>query len=120
MARPTSEIEMRKTALYLDWDAVTRVRCALKGIPGSPSLSALLSAELPRLADMLEALVESYETRDSQNVIALLQAASDVSNSHSIEARRTLKELQATDSIRQEKLAIDVPASKPKRQKKLA
>lgn len=122
MARAPSKIKMKKVTLYLDDDAVKRIRTALEDMPGSPSFSALLSQELPRLADLLEEMRDAFKQRNFDGVLAAMNDHVHEMHAQAAEVHQVVKGVKkkTADSLPPESTAQPVPAGKAKRQKKLA
>jgi len=108
---------MRKTALYLDWDSVVRLRAALKRLPGNLSLSSLISEQLPAMADMVEQMADAYEAQNVDGFAKIITEMVDDAHTKAVEVRKFAKEKKSVPPKGQ---TSDVPASKPKRQKKSA
>jgi hypothetical protein len=108
---------MRKTTLYLDWDSILRIRAALKRLPGNTSLSSLISEQLPNMADMLETMVTAYEAQNMDRMAEVISELVDHAHTEAGKIRKFAKESKAVPPKQE---GLDVPASKPKRQKKSA
>ena len=105
-----------KKTLYLDLDALARIQASLSKFPGKPSLSSFLNEQLPTMADSLERMV-GFLTDSSFDVDAIkvgLNAVADEQLELLVAAKKMIRDVPPKDSV------IDVPASKPKRQKKSA
>jgi hypothetical protein len=107
---------MGKKTLYLDLDALERIEAALALIPGKPSLSAFLSEQFPPLAENLETMVNlmTAPSVTLETLRAGLNAAADDQLEMLVAAKRMIKNIPPEETV------LGVPASKPKRQKKLA
>jgi hypothetical protein len=99
---------MKKTTLYLDWDAVQRIRAALERLPGNMSLSSILSEQLGQVAIMLEGMA------------SIITDMVDDAHTKAVEVRRQAKEVKRAGSVPPKSGAVPVPAGTPKRQKKSA
>lgn len=53
---------MGKKLLYLDLDLIERIEKALEGVPGRPSVSALVNEVLPQVAEMAEAMQKVHSS----------------------------------------------------------
>jgi hypothetical protein len=106
---------MRKTALYLDWDSVTRVRAVMKRLPGNLSLSSLISEQLPNMADVLEKMATAYESQNMDTVAEVISDLVDTAHTHAGQIR---KEVRSAKTTPPKGPVLDVPPSKIKRQKK--
>lgn len=110
-------LNMKKTTLYLDWDSVVRVRAALERLPGNLSLSSLISEQLPNIAGMLEQMADAYEGQNMEGFARVVTEAVDEAHTKAVEVRKYAREKR---SVPPKQGALDVPASKPKRTKKVA
>jgi len=109
---------MKKTALYLDWDSVTRIRAAMKRLPGNLSLSSLISEQLPNMANMLETMATAYEAQNMDSVAEVISEMVDNAHTEAGKIRKFVKEKK--QNVPPKDTVSDVRASEPKRQKKSA
>ncbi len=107
---------MGKKTLYLDLDGIERIEAALAFFPGRPSLSSFLTDQFPAMADSLEqmAAVINAPSATSESLMAGLSAIADGQLESLVAAKKTIRDVPPKEMV------LDVPASKPKRQKKLA
>lgn len=107
---------MGKKTLYLDLDALERIEACLALIPGKPSLSSFLSEQFPALAENLERMVALMTAPSTtlETLRAELNAVADEHLETLVAAKKMIRDIQPNKKV------IDVPASKPKRQKKSA
>lgn len=109
---------MKKIVLYLDWQAVLRIRAALRRLPGGDSLSSLISSQLPQIAVMLESMATAYEAENAQLFADVLIEMTDNAHAQAMEVRKAIKNGKPFSSTPPESPVLDVRASKPKRAKK--
>lgn len=107
---------MGKKTLYLDLDSLDRLKASLNRLPGRPSVSSFLSEQFPMMADNLDRMV-SLMTTPAITMEALNQGLNVVADEQ-LELIVALKKM--IRDVPPKESAVDVPASKPKRQKKLA
>jgi hypothetical protein len=107
---------MGKKTLYLDLDGLERIEAALLLLPGRPSLSSFLTDQFPAMADSLEqmVLVINSPSATSVSLMAGLNAVADQQLEKLVAAKKMIRDIPPNEMV------SDVPASKPKRQKKLA
>lgn len=106
-----------KKTLYLDLDALAKMQAALALLPGKPSLSSYLNELLPMQADMLEKSVIAAREGGLRGLAQMFQDFGDVALELHKETRAVLDE---PEHIPPKEKVLDVPVSKPKRQKKSA
>ncbi len=107
---------MGKKTLYLDLDSLDRLKASLNRLPGRPSVSSFLSEQFPMMADNLDRMV-SLMTTPAITMEALNQGLNVVADEQLeliVALKKMIRDVPPKESV------VDVPASKPKRQKKLA
>jgi methionine synthase I (cobalamin-dependent) len=109
---------MGKKTLYLDLDALDALEAALSQMPGSPSLSAFFNQQLPVMASSMAKMSGLFVTGATVDSVAQgLNATFDDLLGVMVETKREIRKVQ---DVQPKDKVIDVPASKPKRQKKSA
>jgi hypothetical protein len=107
---------MGKKTLYLDLDGLERIEASLAQIPGRPSLSSFLSDQFPVMGDSLEQMVALINA-PSATPVTFRVGLNEIADGHLetlIGVKKMLRDVPPEETV------LDVPASKPKRQKKLA
>jgi hypothetical protein len=109
---------MGKKTLYLDLDALEALKDALKRHPGKPSLSSYLSQQIPQMAEILNRVAAIRAASATREDLAVgINAFFDEALEVLVDAKGVAREYKNTPP---KDGSVDVPASKPKRQKKSA
>jgi hypothetical protein len=106
---------MGKKTLYLDLDGVDALEAALLRMPGKPSVSSFLSQQVASMADAMSQVSDFLQPGSSViDVQVGLNVMADQQMEALVAAKKLLRDVPPKEMV------SDVPASKPKRQKKLA
>lgn len=110
-----------KKTLYLNLDAIEEIQAALSKFPGRPSVSSFINDHLPLMASTLTDMVKGFERAGMHGVADIADELFDSSLELLVSAKAEIKKgrKQIKDVPPQQPVS-DVPASKPKRQKKMA
>lgn len=106
-----------KKTLYLDLDALDKLRAALDRLPGRPSLSSYLNDTLPALADQMDRMTLAAErgglrgVADYLNVLGEVGAAAERIDE---EVKTALETSEHPDKPLSQ-MVLDVPPKKPRK-----
>lgn len=106
-----------KKTLYLDLDALDKLRAALDRLPGRPSLSSYLNETLPVLADQMDRMTAAAERGGLRGIADFLGVVADVEDKKvemEEDVKSTVRTAKNPDKPLSE-LVADVPPKKPRK-----